>query len=188
MVGGSNGSGGASLQLTTPPPPRVMMKPSRPARIEINVRARPAWKSEVKVLDVVCLLHCIWPVAWRTQCSHKPSHTWGRGRARFKRKDRMCVGWLSINPNFNLKLFYLLFFLSVKGRKQCQWPSFSFMQSLRRFSWWSDTKMSDKLSNLTLNPWNEMCLWVSTYRLCSHNICSDKRCLAPHWQPTCHTH
>lgn len=63
VLGGAEDSGGAPLQLATPPPRRVMMKPRRPMRMEINVRARPAWRSEVMVMDVACLLHCIWPVA-----------------------------------------------------------------------------------------------------------------------------
>lgn len=57
--GGSKGSGGAPLQLTTPPPSRVTTKPRRPARMESSVRARPAWMSDVMVVGVVCVLHCI---------------------------------------------------------------------------------------------------------------------------------
>uniref|UniRef100_A0A3Q1GR28 Methyltransferase like 27 n=1 Tax=Acanthochromis polyacanthus TaxID=80966 RepID=A0A3Q1GR28_9TELE len=57
--GGSTGSGGSPLQLTAPPPRRVTMKPRMLATIEISVRARPAWMSDVIVMDVVCLLHCI---------------------------------------------------------------------------------------------------------------------------------
>lgn len=73
--GGSKGSGGAPLQLTTPPPSRVTTKLRRPARMESSVRARPAWMSDVMVVGVVCVLHCIWPVDCRMQCSHRPSHT-----------------------------------------------------------------------------------------------------------------
>lgn len=57
--GGSEGSGGSPLQLTTPPPRRATTKPRKPARMESSVRARPAWMSDVMVVGDVCVLHCI---------------------------------------------------------------------------------------------------------------------------------
>lgn len=73
------------------------MKPKSPTRMEINVKARPAWMSEVIVIDWVCLLHCIWPVAWRIQCNHRPSHTWrDRGNLQRDLKNwRRC--WLRLD-------------------------------------------------------------------------------------------